>query len=121
MRLYLDENLSPRIAELARGLGVDVVSAHEAGQVGADDRAQLLYAARDGRSLVTQDRADFVALTVSCFEEQAPHAGVLLVPSSLACDDFMAVARALQAYAERHGDAPTAYVVDFLRPGQGAR
>ena len=114
MRFYLDENLSPHIAELARRLGLDVVSAHEAGQIGADDRAQLLFAARDGRCIVTRDRADFVALTVSFFEEGAPHAGVLLIPGSLAVDDFMAVARALLAFIRRHGNASMDYVVDFL-------
>lgn len=114
MRFYLDENLSPRIAELARGIGIDVVSAHEARRIGADDRTQLLHAARDGRCIVTQDRAHVVKLTVSFFEEGAPHAGVLLIPGTLAVDDFMAVARALQAFARRHGDSPLDYVVDFM-------
>ena len=58
MRFYLDEDLSPRVAAIGRSLGLDVVSAIEVGHRGLDDEDQLLVAARDGRCLVTDNRAD---------------------------------------------------------------
>jgi predicted nuclease of predicted toxin-antitoxin system len=42
---YLDENLSPRIAELLRTRGLVATSAHEVGNTHLDDRTQLRYAA----------------------------------------------------------------------------
>jgi predicted nuclease of predicted toxin-antitoxin system len=114
VRFYLDEDLSSRIAVIARGLGLDVVSALEAGNGGLTDEAQLLRAARDNRCLVTQNRADFVRLTVLFFERQDPHAGVLLVPHSLPTDHFSGVAQSLKEYAQSHATATMAYVVDFL-------
>ena len=62
MKVYLDENLSPRIAEILRAGGVDAVSAHEAGRTGIDDRSQLAHAAQDGRAMVTCDVSDFLVL-----------------------------------------------------------
>ena len=114
MRFYLDEDLSPRVAAIARGLGLDVVSAIEAGHRGLDDEDQLRLAAREGRCLVTENRADFVRLTTVCFEEQRPHAGVLLLPDSLPTDHFTGIAHALAVYARAHAGAPMAYVVDYL-------
>jgi predicted nuclease of predicted toxin-antitoxin system len=59
VKLYLDENLSPRIEDLLRTRGLDAVSAHEAGDTQLSDRAQLDYAVREGRALVTGDVGDF--------------------------------------------------------------
>lgn len=67
VRFFLDEHLSPRIAEIARGLGVDVTSVIERGTVGLSDEEQLSAAAEEGRCLVTQDRADFIVLTTIFF------------------------------------------------------
>ena len=51
MKLYLDEDISPRVAEIARGrCQLDVVSAHDIGAYGWNDAAQLRYAAEDGRN-----------------------------------------------------------------------
>ena len=44
MKLYLDENLSPRIAEISRARGLDAVSAHEVGNTQLPDVAQLRHA-----------------------------------------------------------------------------
>lgn len=37
MRFYLNEDLSPKVAELARDRGVDAVSVHEIGAAGLSD------------------------------------------------------------------------------------
>jgi predicted nuclease of predicted toxin-antitoxin system len=114
VRFYLDENLSSRITVIARGLGLDVVSALEAGNTGSSDAEQLMVAAQDNRCLVTQDRADFIRLTVMFFEAQQPHPGVLLLPDSLAADHFSGVAQALFDYAHSRAQTSMAYVVNFL-------
>jgi hypothetical protein len=50
----LDENLSPRIAEMLRARGLDAVSTHEVpGNIQLDERSQLLYAAAARRGIVT--------------------------------------------------------------------
>jgi len=46
VKLYLDENLSPRLAEMLRARGLEVVSADGVGNAELDDRAQLAYATR---------------------------------------------------------------------------
>jgi predicted nuclease of predicted toxin-antitoxin system len=44
MKFYLDEDLSPKIADILRKNGVDAVSAHEIGAVEASDLQQLEFA-----------------------------------------------------------------------------
>jgi predicted nuclease of predicted toxin-antitoxin system len=69
MRFYLDENMPPQIAIIARAAGLDVVSTHELGHHGLADDAVLRLAALDGRCVVTRDRDDYLELTVR-FSEQ---------------------------------------------------
>ncbi len=77
MTFYLDENLSPRIAEMLRDRGLDVVSAHEvAGNTQLDDRSQLLYAAGSGRAIVTCDIEDFAELIQEFIATNREHAGL---------------------------------------------
>lgn len=56
MRLYLDENLSPAVAQALRVLGHDAVHAIEVGEGGADDVAWIPRAVAAGRVVVTCDR-----------------------------------------------------------------
>jgi predicted nuclease of predicted toxin-antitoxin system len=114
VRFYLDEHLSPEIAQIARGLGLDVVSALEVGPPGLSDEQQLDLAAREERCLVTRDRRDFIRLTLLYFESLRSHAGVLLLPISLQTNQFSGIARALAAYAQQHADADLHYLVDYL-------
>jgi hypothetical protein len=114
VRFYLDEDLSPEVARIARARGLDVVSAHELGHRRAPDRDILATAARDGRCVVTRNRDDLIAFTLSFFEQQLPHAGVPIVPYSLPNDDFAGIARALVRYVQRPQGGIAAYTLDFL-------
>ena len=114
MRLQLDEMLSARIAEIARGQGADVVSSHECGRDGLPDEEQLRLAGLDGRCFVTRDVADFARLTVEAARRQRPHAGVLIVPRSLTDQHPERIARALVVYAHAHPDGVPSYCLDFL-------
>jgi predicted nuclease of predicted toxin-antitoxin system len=60
MRFYLDEDLSPRVAELLRGKGLNAVSAHEKGMIGASVEEQLTAAVNEGCALVTRTRNGFI-------------------------------------------------------------
>lgn len=107
MRYYLDEDLSPRVAERLRQKGLDATSSHEESRNQASDQDQLRWAASEGRCLVSRNRDDFIHLTVAAFENQEPHAGVLIVP-------FSRLADALADYARRHPDGMQPYTIDFL-------
>lgn len=72
IRLYLDENLSPRIAEQLRRRGVDVVTVHDLGVAGDADENHLERAVRLQRVLVTHD-TDFLVLAASGTE----HPGIV--------------------------------------------
>jgi predicted nuclease of predicted toxin-antitoxin system len=114
VRFYLDEHFSSSIAEIARGLGLDVVSALELGNRGLPDQWQLEFAAQEDRCMVTKDGRDFRRLNVSFLERNQPHSGILIVPRSLPSEYFSGIAQALQRYAKSHADTPMAYVIDYI-------
>lgn len=114
MKFYLDEDLSPKIAEILRKAGIDAVSAHEVGMLQASDLEQLEYASFQKRCLVTRNRNDFIRLTVFFFNEIRPHFGVLVIPHSYPCDRFGSIAEALKKYALSHKDRMDSYTIDFL-------
>lgn len=114
MRFLLDEDLSPKVAEVARNLGLDVVSVHEVGRRGLSDREQLQFAASEERIFVTRNRNDFIRLTAEAFQEGKPHEGMLIVPRSLPNDRPEHIAHALKRWRERHEPSP--YLIDFLAP-----
>lgn len=102
MKVYLDENLSPEIAKILRDAHVDAVSAHEVGNVQLDDRAQLSYATRESRAVVTANVVDFLALAREAIEKNTEHAGILLVPRSFRGDEFREIADAIREVLGRH-------------------
>lgn len=70
--LYLDENLSPKIANQLKLRGIDAVSVRELGTLGDSDDTHLERAARLGRVLVTSD-VDFLRLAAEGIE----HLGIV--------------------------------------------
>lgn len=61
MRLLLDENLSPRLADLLRAAGHDIVHVRDLGLTSAPDERVMAVAANDRRVLVSAD-TDFGTL-----------------------------------------------------------
>ncbi len=116
MKYYLDEDLSPKIAEILRKHHIDAVSAHEVGMIQASDREQLDRAASESRCFITRNRNDFIRLTVQFFNEQRPHYGVLIIPYTLPGDKFSLIARAIMKYHSKHSkDILEPYTIDFLK------
>jgi predicted nuclease of predicted toxin-antitoxin system len=77
-RLYLDEDVSARTAEMISARGFDVLSTVKAGRISAPDRDQLDFAANQSRVLVTHNRRDFELLIRGYFTSGLPHAGVII-------------------------------------------
>jgi hypothetical protein len=102
VKLYLDEDLSPRIAELLRRHGIDTTSAHDIGNIHVNARAHLEHATREGRAIVTANGVDFIHLAHEAVATNTQHGGIVLVPSTFRRDEFQAIAnailRALQPY-----------------------
>jgi hypothetical protein len=82
-RFYLDEGMPSSAAQIARGLGLDVITAGEVGSIPRSDAEHLAAAAAQGRAVVTYNRHDFLKLTADCFAAGKRHAGVLLVVSTV--------------------------------------
>jgi len=115
LKFYLDEDLSPKIAEILRKYRIDAISAHEVGMVQANDREQLERATSEKRCLVTKNRNDFIRLTVQFFNEHRPHNGVLIIPHTLPGDKFSLIAKAIIKYHGKHSkDVLELYAIDFL-------
>jgi len=102
MKYYLDEDLSPKIAEILRQDGIDAKSAHKAGMLQASDLEQLEYVSSKKRYMVTRNRYDFIRLTVQFFNETHPYHGILIIPYTYPGDSFRKMATALKKYALKH-------------------
>jgi predicted nuclease of predicted toxin-antitoxin system len=114
VKLYLDEDISPRVSEILRMNGTDAVSAHEKGMLGASDEEQLAFAVAEDRAMVTRNRDDFVILTVQAFEALKPHKGLIIVPHTIPGSDFGLLATLLMKYAKIHPQGLESYTIDFL-------
>ncbi len=102
VKLLLDENLSPRVAEtLAKEDGVDAVHVRDRGLLGARDHLVLEAAFEEDRVLVTSNVDDFVKLA----RARNLHPGIVLIEDGgLPRDEQLQVVRKSVAVlqGERH-------------------
>lgn len=118
MKLYLDENLSPRVAEILRTGNCDAVSAYDVGNTQIDDRAQLTYATSQGRAIVTCDVADFAELAVEAIRANTEHAGIILISASFGTDQFSAIAQGIAEVVQRYPEGLRGTVVYVVPPAR---
>lgn len=62
VKIYLDEDVRPLLAEILRRRGYDVVSCIERKIFGLSDEEQLTIAIKDKRAILTHNIKDFVLL-----------------------------------------------------------
>lgn len=114
MKFYLDEDLTPRIAERLRKKGIDAVSAFEVGNIQISDREQLAYAAREGRCVVTRNARHFILLAREALRRQEPHAGIILCSPRISGFEIGAITTALIQIAKRFPKGLDEYDVVYL-------
>ena len=76
--LYLDEDVDVLISDLVRARGFSSTTTQEAGHLGNTEAQQLAFAAAQGKTLLTHNRADFEALARQYVEENKTHSGIII-------------------------------------------
>ena len=114
MKLYLDEDISPKVSVILRKRGMDAISAHETEMLEASDAEQLSFAAAGGRIMVTRNRDDFITLTVQFFEALKPHNGLVIVPHTIPGYEFSKLAVLLVEFSKNHPNGLEPYTIEFL-------
>ncbi len=114
MKFYLDEDISPKVAEILRKRGIDAVSAHEIGMAGASDEDQFAEAVSRQAALVTRNRDDFIALTIRAFENSSPYYGVVILSYAIPGSDFRLAARMLERLAVQNPNGLGVYAIEFV-------
>lgn len=83
MRALLDEQLSPRIAELLREAGHDVVAVAERNElIGSSDAVLLEVATSEERAVITNNIKDFRPLAAEFLAQGREHGGLILIPAT---------------------------------------
>ena len=77
-RLYLDEDVNPRLAVLLNQAGYDVLSARDVGALGETDRQQFERAQSSGRAIFTYNYYDFDIIAKSEAEAGRAHFGIIV-------------------------------------------
>ncbi len=76
-KLYLNENLSWKVAHALRKSGFDVVSSHDTGLNTTDDETQMAFAIKEDRAIVTNNFADFRRLNDEYHARGENHHGII--------------------------------------------
>ena len=97
MKLYVDADITPRLAHALRARGYDVLSAHETGNANATDVQQIAFAVTEGRALLTCNAGDFTALIAQSHDLTAHAADDVALSSRLDVPLITADARLARA------------------------
>ena len=114
MKFYLDEDIPVAIADALRRKKVDVLTTAEAGNAHNPDRAQLDYAAKTRRCIVTRNVAHFIYLAEQAIQHQRPHAGILLVSSRYRGNEIRRITEGIVRVARDNPAGLEEYAVRYL-------
>jgi hypothetical protein len=114
VKFYIDEDISPKVAEILRKRGIDGVSAHDIGLAGASDEDQFAEAVSRKCAIVTRNKDDFITLTVQAFENRSPHYGLVVISHRISGSDFGEMAALLEKCAKKNPEGMGAYTIEFI-------
>jgi hypothetical protein len=123
MDIYLDEDVTARVASPLRASGHDAIHANEVGRKGRTDPQQLAFATAEDRVLVTCNHDDFLLLHEAwllCPNGQVGdrtnvHAGIAIVPNSSRISDAELIS-VIEQFG-RDYDAPAGRLFRWRRSG----
>jgi len=78
IKLYIDEDLTDRLAVALRSRGYDVISVHEVNMRGKTDKEQLEFATQNNRIILTRNIKHFVALQREYYKHGLLHKGIVM-------------------------------------------
>jgi Domain of unknown function (DUF5615) len=110
--LYADEQFPYPVVEQLRNLGHDVLTAQEAGQANQkiSDPEVLAYATSENRTVITQNRKDFIQL----HSLEPNHAGIIVCTTDR---DWEALAIRIDT-AIKNGESLKGKLIRIVRPAQ---
>jgi hypothetical protein len=76
--LYIDEDITHKLAKALRERGFDAIAAYEAGNIGIPDPVHLEFAASQRRALLTCNAKDFSPLFDEWWEAGKEHYGIIV-------------------------------------------
>jgi predicted nuclease of predicted toxin-antitoxin system len=115
MRLLLDHNLSPRVAEQLSNRGHDVATARSLGLDQVSDEEPWRSAIQEGLVVATYNCRDFLALSEKLWNEEISHPGLVLIfKSAIANSDIGGQVKALEALLNQDPDLTNQQ--HYLRP-----
>lgn len=77
MRLWIDEDLSPSLVDVARRHGLDAICNRDRALLGGSDAEVMRRCIEEDRTLVTNHYGDFRRLC----ENQSAHPGLIVLPT----------------------------------------
>jgi uncharacterized protein with PIN domain len=78
IRLYVDTDITPKLARILRSRGYDVVSAHEIGLAEVTDEEHMTFAAAERRALLSCNARDFTPIFEDYWFAGRDHSGVIV-------------------------------------------
>ena len=78
IRLYLDADVDVKLATNLCEAGYDCISARQVGNEALDDESQMVFAANEGRVLVTHNIRHFVPIFERWWRANRHHPGVVV-------------------------------------------
>lgn len=118
MKLLLDEMYSPGLADALRATGVDARTVVELGTAGSSDPEVFAAAIADGRTLLTENVADFTRISAEHLLAGQHHAGVLIVLSSRLSRRVAGIGPLITAVRDIAHQQLTDRLVYFQEPGK---
>ncbi|MCD6318480.1 DUF5615 family PIN-like protein [Candidatus Aerophobetes bacterium] len=76
--LHLDEDVQPTLAKILKQRGFDVATPQEENMLGKSNRAQLEFAIKSGRAILTYNIKDFVSFAREYAERNRSHNGIIV-------------------------------------------